>query len=76
MTDMELLSAAIDASEMSARRFAIEVLGVDDRSVRKWLAGRSLPGTVRIICQAIVTRPEIVAELVTAHESIVGALPV
>lgn len=71
MRDVDLLSTAIGASDLSARRFAIEVLGVDDRSVRKWLNDRPLPGTVRIICAAIILRPALVAELLHAHALLV-----
>ena len=35
----EQLRAAIEFSEMSDRRFATQVLGRDERSVRRWVAG-------------------------------------
>lgn len=48
MTDTELLTQAIEASGMSARRFAVRVLIRDERTVRRWLAGDSpLPRPVR-----------------------------
>lgn len=57
-TDSELLRAAIDASGLSARRFAVELLGVDERTVRRWLDGtRPLQATARILCNAIVAEP-------------------
>jgi hypothetical protein len=63
-TDIDLLTAAIEASGLSARRFAMEVLGVDERSVRRWLAGdRELQATARVVCQAIVARPGLALEL-------------
>lgn len=47
MTDAELLGRAIDASGMSARRFAVDVLIRDERTVRRWLAGDSpIPAVV------------------------------
>lgn len=56
----ELLNAAIDASGMSSRKFARDVLDVDERTVRRWKAGEYLEGfrgTPRILCAAIVKRP-------------------
>lgn len=48
MTGPALLAQAIEASGRSARRFAAEVLGVDERTVRYWLAGdRTIPETTR-----------------------------
>lgn len=37
----ELLAKRIEASGLSARRFAREVLLRDERTVRRWLAGDS-----------------------------------
>lgn len=55
MTDMELIRAAIDASGLSARRFAVDVLTRDERTVRRWLAGDSpLPRAVKDRCLAII----------------------
>lgn len=48
MTDAETLRAAIDASGLSARRFAFEVMaGRDERTIRRWLAGDPMPPRVR-----------------------------
>ena len=47
MTDGELLRSAIDASGLSVRRFAREVLVRDPRTVFRWLAGAPLPRAVR-----------------------------
>ena len=47
MTDGELLRTAIDASGLSVRRFAREVLVRDPRTVFRWLAGAPLPRAVR-----------------------------
>jgi hypothetical protein len=41
MTDAEKLRRVIEASGMSARRFAREVLLRDERTVRRWIAGDS-----------------------------------
>ncbi len=74
MTDIELLSAAIDASSLTARQFAIDVLGVEDRTIRRWLdESRDVPSTVKILSAAIVRRPAIVQEIMDAHASIIGA---
>lgn len=56
----DLLNAAIEASKMSSRKFARDVLDVDERTVRRWKAGEYLEGfrgTPRIVCAAIVARP-------------------
>lgn len=47
MTDREMLAKAIEASGLSARRFAAEVLLRDERTIRRWLAEDSpIPATV------------------------------
>lgn len=58
----ELLTAAIEASGMSSRKFARDVIDVDERTVRRWKAGEYLDGfnsTPRILCAAIVKRPHL-----------------
>lgn len=40
-SDADLIRAAVDASGLSAQRFAQEFMGVDGRSLRRWLAGDS-----------------------------------
>lgn len=67
MSDADLLAKAVEASGFSARRFAVEVLAVDERTVRRWLAGeRGMPGTVRVVCRAIVAEPAVAAILSAA----------
>lgn len=39
VSDTELIAAAIEASGMSARRFAERVLSRDERTIRRWQAG-------------------------------------
>lgn len=57
------LAGAIAASGLSARSFAA-FLEVDERTVRRWIAGeREVPGPVRVICRAIIRDPAIVAAL-------------
>ena len=41
MEARDLLASAIEASGMSARQYAVEVLLRDERTVRRWLAGDS-----------------------------------
>lgn len=41
MLPRDLLAKAIEASGLSARRFASEILLRDERTVRRWLAGDS-----------------------------------
>jgi hypothetical protein len=69
MTDADLLRGAIAASGLSARRFAMDVLNMDERTMRYWLDGRALmkAGSVRVVCRAITVRPALVTELVEAH---------
>lgn len=46
--DIELLKRAIAKSGLSARRFAVEVLTRDERTIRRWLDGdRPIPRVVR-----------------------------
>ena len=46
--DIELLKRAIAKSGLSARRFAVEVLTRDERTIRRWLDGdRPVPRVVR-----------------------------
>lgn len=48
MRDAELLQSAIDASGLSAEAFARNVLGRDERSVRRWRLGQlELPNALR-----------------------------
>lgn len=68
MSDAQLLAAAIAASGLSARRFAVEVLDIDERNGRRALSGESeLHGTVRIVCRAILRRHKLAAELAKAN---------
>lgn len=56
---IEQLRAAIERSGYSARAFAVQVLDVDERTVRYWLAGeREMPGPVRQIVRAILAGHE------------------
>jgi hypothetical protein len=63
----QLVADAVAVSGLSARQFAFGILGVDERTVRRWLAGdRDVPGTVRVVCQAIIDDPTIVYALAKA----------
>jgi DNA-binding transcriptional regulator YiaG len=58
LTDRELLLTAIAAAGLSQAGFAASVLDVDERTVRRWLAGdRALDPTVRKVCRAIIHVP-------------------
>ncbi len=71
MNDPDLLKVAAAAAGLSARRFAADVLDVDERNMRRWLSGeRELQGTVRVVCAAIVARPELATELARARASL------
>lgn len=54
-SDADLLSAAIRASGLSARAFALDVIARDDRTVRRWLAGDPLPAVLRVWLERYVT---------------------
>lgn len=77
-----LLRRAIDATDFSDRAFARCVLDVDERTIRRWLAGeRRVPGTVRIVSQAILNHPVIARAMARAvetlrHRSIRASRPV
>jgi hypothetical protein len=46
--DIDLLKRAIAKSGLSARRFAVEILTRDERTIRRWLDGdRPIPRVVR-----------------------------
>jgi hypothetical protein len=58
VTDTQLLADAIEASGMSARRFAVRVLIRDERTVRRWLSGESpLPKPVRDFLAKYLEKP-------------------
>lgn len=62
---IELLTDAIALSGMSARAFAAAVLDVDERTVRRWVAGeRAIPGPVRMICGFILRHPHRIGDFV------------
>jgi len=62
VSDVALLAAAIAASGLSARRFAVEVLIRDERTVRRWLdasegpSARPMPEIVRAFLTAYLAR--------------------
>jgi len=39
VTDPELIRAAIAAGRLSSRRFAEDLMGRDERTIRRWVAG-------------------------------------
>lgn len=47
MSDLELLHAVIKKSGLSARGFAKLVIARDERQVRRWLGGTTLPAELR-----------------------------
>jgi DNA-binding transcriptional regulator YiaG len=59
MPDAEIIRAAITATSSSARGFA-RVIGVDERSMRRWLAGDPVPGPVIALCRILAARPALV----------------
>lgn len=63
MTNAEIAELAIKLSGFSAQAFARKVIDVDDRTVRRWLAGETFGGTPLLLCLAIIRRPELAKEL-------------
>lgn len=53
-SDAEILKRAMAAKGMSQRSFARRVVGRDPTTVRRWLAGRPMPGTVKSLCCWII----------------------
>ena len=48
VTDPELISAAIEASALPARRFASRLMGRDERTIRRWATGEiAIPPAAR-----------------------------
>lgn len=71
-----LLRRAIEDSGRSAVQFAA-LLGVDDRTVRRWLADdREVPAPVRLLCALIVVDPTVVMGLASKDERFVSILDV
>jgi hypothetical protein len=60
--ERQLLAYGIEVSGLSARKFA-KLIGVDERTVRYWLADeRGIPGPVRMLCALLVADPTIVVD--------------
>lgn len=61
----DLITKAMEAARYEdTGRFAVEILNVDPRNVRRWLTSeRELQGTARVVCLAILERPALAAEL-------------
>jgi len=55
VTDSELLRAAIAASGLSVRQFAMRTLARDPRTVFRWLAGAGMPRYAREACERVVS---------------------
>lgn len=61
--NVERLTHAIALSGMSARVFAVGLLGVDERTVRRWIAGeREIPGPVVVIAEFIRRHPNLIPD--------------
>ena len=61
----ELLELAIANTQLSARAFSA-VLAVDERTIRRWLAGdRDVPGPVVQLCRLLISDPQLVLMLGT-----------
>lgn len=66
MTDADLYVAAAEAIGESHRRLALRVLGVDERTGRRWRAGESpMPEPVRRLLLLLIRHPKLARELCT-----------
>lgn len=64
LTNVRLLEKAIELSGQSARSFGKYVLDVDERTVRRYLAGeREVRGPVRQLCRIIIADPSVILHL-------------
>jgi DNA-binding transcriptional regulator YiaG len=64
-----LLRYALQRTALSARAFS-NVLAVDERTVRRWLAAdRPMPGPVIQLCRLLTASPELVTRLTKRAES-------
>jgi DNA-binding transcriptional regulator YiaG len=58
--DAALLARAIAASGLSQARFAVEVMGVDESTLRRWLmapgtpSARAMPGPAVKLCERVL----------------------
>ena len=58
-----ILRAAIEATGLSQVRFAVDVLGVNDRSLRQWLAGEPCWPPIVRLAWLIARKPDLAREL-------------
>jgi hypothetical protein len=59
ISDPELIRAAIEASGLSARKYAEMVLVRDERTIRRWVSGKSpIPKIVREMLLAEMAKPK------------------
>ena len=57
-----LLKNAIEASGLSIRRYAVEVLGRDERNVRRWLAGDAMPNALLKMLKHQAEQPKLLGD--------------
>ena len=68
MTDPDLYVAAAEATGESHRGLALRVLGVDERTGRRWRSGESpIPEPVRRLLCVLIRYPTIARELSAAY---------
>ena len=58
MTDQELLKLAIARSGLSVRQFARQIVGREDRTIRRWLAGQPIPDAAKGFLEAYLKKRE------------------
>ena len=56
MTDVELLRLAIAKSGLSVRQFARQIVGREDRTIRRWVAGQPIPKAAKQWLEQYISR--------------------
>jgi hypothetical protein len=56
VTDQELVRAAILKSGLSIRQFSKRIIGREDRTTRRWLAGQPVPKAARAFLEAYLKK--------------------
>ena len=56
MTDQELLKLAIAKSGLSVRQFARQIVGREDRTIRRWIKGQPIPKAAKQWLEQYITQ--------------------
>ena len=56
MNDVELLKLAIERSGLSVRQFARQIVGREDRTIRRWIKGQPIPKAAKQWLEQYISR--------------------